>query len=68
MNGFVSIPAGWFDMGCDAGQEDERPVHRVWVDRFEMAIYPVTRREYSEFLNARSRIPESNCLWRFDGY
>lgn len=55
MNGFVPIPAGWFYMGCDTGQDDGRPVHRVWVDRFEMAIYPVTRREYSEFLDATHR-------------
>ena len=48
-------------MGCDTGQDDERPVHRVWIDRFEMAIYPVTRREYSEFLNATHR--ESPREW-----
>ncbi len=55
MNGFVAVPAGWFDMGCEAGRDDERPVHRVWVDQFEMAVYPVTRREYSEFLGATHR-------------
>jgi formylglycine-generating enzyme required for sulfatase activity len=49
---FVQIPAGWFLMGDDAGQDDERPVHRVWVDAFEMAPYPVTRAEYARFLSA----------------
>lgn len=39
-------------MGSDGGQEDERPSHRVWVDPFELAIYPVTRREYAAFLAA----------------
>ena len=43
--GFSPIPAGTFLMGSDAGQEDERPVHRVRVDAFEMAIHPVTRAE-----------------------
>lgn len=49
---FVEIPAGWFLMGDVRGQDDERPVHRVWVDRFEMAVYPVTRVEYAAFLAA----------------
>ena len=55
VNRFVPIPAGWYDMGSDAGQSDERPVHRVWVDRFEMAVYPITRREYACFLDATKR-------------
>ncbi len=47
---FVSIPEGSFLMGADDGQDDERPVHRVWVDRFELAVHPVTRAQYSVFL------------------
>lgn len=47
---FVRIPGGWFEMGSEDGAEDERPVHRVWVDAFELAVYPVTRREYEVFL------------------
>lgn len=43
MSDFIEIPAGWFLMGDERGQDDERPVHRVWVDRFEMAAFPVTR-------------------------
>ena len=49
---FERIPAGGFLMGSDAGQDDERPVHRVAVDAFEMAAYPVTRGEYAAFLAA----------------
>ena len=26
-------------MGTDLGQEDERPPHRVFVDRFELAVF-----------------------------
>jgi formylglycine-generating enzyme required for sulfatase activity len=39
-------------MGSDAGQEDERPVHPVRVNAFEMAIHPVTRADYAQFLDA----------------
>ena len=49
---FAPIPAGSFDMGSEDGQADERPVHRVWVDAFEMGIYPVTCTEYGGFMRA----------------
>ena len=52
MGDFVTIPGGWFRMGSLEGQADERPVRRVWVDTFEIAVHPVTRREYEAFLNA----------------
>jgi formylglycine-generating enzyme len=44
-----TIPGGWFDMGSDDGADDERPVHRVWVDAFEIAPTQVTNREYAAF-------------------
>ena len=49
------IPEGWFGMGCDAGRDDEKPAHRVWVDAFAMAVCQVTRAEYALFLAATSR-------------
>ena len=39
-------------MGSDRGQDDERPVHAVHVDAFEVAIYPVTREQYGRFIDA----------------
>jgi sulfatase modifying factor 1 len=45
-----SIPEGWFWMGCDDGRDDERPVHRVWVDAFKLAAYQVTNAEYACYL------------------
>ena len=48
----IQIPAGWFWMGSDAGQDNERPVHRVWVDAFEMGARQVTNAEYAAFLLA----------------
>jgi formylglycine-generating enzyme required for sulfatase activity len=49
---FVSIPSGWFFMGSDEGQDDEKPVHRVWVDAFDLAAYPVTEAQYARFMEA----------------
>src|SRR5580658_2502725 len=48
----VAIPEGWFLMGSETGQDNERPVHRVWVDAFEMAECQVTNAEYGRFLAA----------------
>ena len=61
----VRIPAGWFEMGCETGRDDEKPVHRVWVDAFELAAYQVTHAEdrKSTRLNSshiqKSRMPSS---------
>jgi formylglycine-generating enzyme required for sulfatase activity len=49
---FAPISGGWFTMGTDRGQPDERPPHRVFVDPFELAVCPVTRGEYERFIDA----------------
>jgi len=46
----VLIPGGWFSMGSERGQDNERPVHRVWVDAFHLAECQVTHAEYARFL------------------
>jgi formylglycine-generating enzyme len=46
----VPIPAGWFLMGCDSGQDCERPVHRVWVDEFLLGACQVTNAAYGRFV------------------
>jgi formylglycine-generating enzyme required for sulfatase activity len=46
------IPEGWFWMGDDAGRDDERPAHRVWVDAVELCAFQVTNAEYAHFLAA----------------
>lgn len=53
----VHIPEGWFNMGSAAGQDNERPVHRVWVDQFYLAVHQVTNREYARFVSAASHPP-----------
>jgi len=48
----IRIPGQCFSMGCETGRDDEKPVHRVWVDAFELAAYQVTNAEYQCFLAA----------------
>jgi formylglycine-generating enzyme required for sulfatase activity len=57
----VLIPDGWFRMGSEAGQENERPVHRVWVDAFHLAACQITNAEYARFLNATGK--DGPPLW-----
>src|SRR5271165_7131937 len=44
----VVIPAGCFEMGSRGGRDDERPVHKVWVDAFCMDRTEVTQGEYEK--------------------
>jgi formylglycine-generating enzyme len=53
----IQIPAGWFFMGCDTGQDNEQPVHRVWVDEFLLSARQVTNDEYGRFLRDTSSSP-----------
>ena len=57
---FIRIPAGTFLMGCDSGQDNEKPVHRVWADEFLLAACQVTNRDYERYLSAtKSQLPPS---------
>jgi formylglycine-generating enzyme required for sulfatase activity len=53
----VTIPAGWFLMGSETGQDNERPVHRVWIDTFQLAVHQVTNTAYSQFLRDQGKLP-----------
>jgi formylglycine-generating enzyme len=46
------IPAGDFLMGAADAEDDERPVHRVYVSEFLIGRFPVTQDEYSRFIRA----------------
>jgi formylglycine-generating enzyme required for sulfatase activity len=48
----VSIPAGTFTMGREAGPEDERPTHQVALDEFAIDRTPVTNAQFALFLDA----------------
>ena len=52
-----TIPEGWFLMGCQTGQDNEGPVHRVWVDSFQLAAHPVTNGQYAGFLQETGTAP-----------
>ena len=53
----VAIPEGYFLMGDERGQDNEKPVHRVWVDGFLLGKFPVTNKEFALFVE-ESGAPE----------
>ena len=57
----VLIPAGEYQMGSDDSDanDDEKPVHTVYVDAFYMDTYEVTNAQFKVFVDA-------NPQWRKD--
>lgn len=71
-NDWLLVPAGEFEMGADskAGDADEGPKHKVYLDDFYIGKYEVTNRQYQSFVKATGhRAPENCCeakynVWR----
>ncbi len=57
--GMVLIPAGEFQMGSNDDDDDEKPMHSVYVDAFYMDKHEVTNAQYKRFIDA-------NPTWRKD--
>jgi len=47
----VLIPAGDFEMGSN-DEDNEKPVHTVYLDDFYMDVYEVTNAQYKKFMDA----------------
>ncbi|CAG0968171.1 gamma-glutamyl hercynylcysteine S-oxide synthase [Anaerolineae bacterium] len=55
----ILIPAGEFVMGSNDESNVEKPPHKVYLDAFYIARYPVTNAEYKKFVDAtRYQPPE----------
>ncbi|THJ19572.1 MAG: formylglycine-generating enzyme family protein [Nitrospira sp. CG24E] len=46
------IPAGEFMMGSDKGDDDEQPVHRVFLDSYYLDKFEVTNGQFAKFVEA----------------
>ena len=44
----VVIPAGFFEMGSRHGRDEEKPVHKVWIDSFLIDAHEMTQAEYEK--------------------
>jgi len=48
----VLVPAGEFLMGSEQGDDDEQPVHRVFLDSFYLDTFEVTNGRFARFVAA----------------
>lgn len=55
--GWVYLRGGTFSMGSEAGQQHERPVHRVSLRPFGISRFPVTNAEYAAYLQETGKLP-----------
>lgn len=55
----VYVPAGEFTMGSDAYDDDEKPMHKVYLDAYWIDKTPVTVAQYRRFCNSTMhKMPE----------
>jgi formylglycine-generating enzyme required for sulfatase activity len=64
----IAIPAGVFIMGSNTGDTEEKPVHKVYLDAYEIGRYEVTVAQYRAFCTATGRqMPKAPSWgWRDD--
>ena len=61
--GMVLIPAGEFQMGSNDGDENEKPVHTVYLDAFYLDKYEVTLDQYKRCNNTGRCEIANTLLW-----
>ncbi len=59
----IYIPAGEFSMGSVSGENEEQPVHRVYLDDFYIDKYELTNVQYGKFTAATKHKPPD--IWKF---
>jgi len=64
------VPAGEFRMGSENGDDDEKPVHTVYLDAYYMDKYEVTNAAYKNCVDTGSCIPpkQTNSYTRSSYY
>ena len=51
-NYWVIIPAGEFQMGSTNGEVNEKPVHTIYLDEFQIGLHEITNRQYDQCVKA----------------
>ncbi len=65
---WVAIPAGEFQMGSENGADDEKPVHTVYLDEFQIGKYEVTNRQYYQCVKAGACSSPANKTYTAPDY
>lgn len=64
----ITIPAGQFIMGSKTGDTEEQPVHKVYLDSYEIGQYEVTVAQYRAFCTATGRQMPKAPTWGWKEY
>jgi formylglycine-generating enzyme required for sulfatase activity len=58
----LTVEEGYFEMGrpYSGTAIGEQPVHTVWLDRYQIGMYPETAAQFTAFLNSNLSILEDN--------
>lgn len=61
---WVIVPAGEFEMGDDKniGSSDERPVHKVYLDTYNISKYEITFEQFDKFCDDTGRLKPSASI------
>jgi formylglycine-generating enzyme required for sulfatase activity len=62
------VPSGEFWMGSDAGDVDERPRRRVYLDAFEIDMYEVTNIQFQRFVLTTGHNPPQRWPRRYTAF
>ena len=65
---YVHVPAGEFEMGSTTGDNDEQPVHRVYLDEYWIGQTEVTNAQYALCVSAGGCTAPSNSRWQDSNY
>jgi sulfatase modifying factor 1 len=63
-NDMVCVAAGWFWMGSEEGEQDEKPAHRIWLDTFYIDRFPIINAQYGLFIQETGH--EKPLYWNDD--
>lgn len=62
----IYIPGGDFEMGSEQGENNEYPIHRVYLDDFHIDKYEVKNSQYKEFIRASGN--KASAFWEDEGF
>lgn len=65
--GMLMVEGGSFEIGSDSGDEDEKPVRKIFLSSFFIGKVPVTKFDYEALINTnydeKMDIPASGISW-----
>jgi len=58
---FRQVPTGAYMMGSERGMPNERPMHEVTISAFELAILPISNKQFTIFLE-KTQTPRAETI------